>query len=681
MMLQFERVVATGTAALDSGIGDTALKTFNGEKYLYSTTGPGGGIVSWRLADGAAPQIQDQQYFGASITHQVGRSGVPIHLAGSDGLILDVDTATGLVSYDLNVDGTIGGLRETGSLTGGGDISAAVQMTVGATDLLTLAHEDSGQIGTYRINGDGSLSIANTIAAKADALQTLQAGSNHFILAADTAGNSISAYAVDQTSGALSSVDGNSAIQTLGINAPTAVETVQAYGKSWVVVAGAESNSLSVMELGSNGQLTPTDHVLDTLHTRFESVQDLSVIQVDGRVFVVAGGGDDGITLFIMTPDGQLIHMDSFADTVESGLQNVETLSVAHVGDDLQIFAASQQDAGLTQLSVSVADLGVVSQGYGTVTGTAQDDMLSGGILDTTLNGGAGDDILITGTSATTMTGGLGADIFVLRQSSGPTTITDFQAGIDRLDLSDYPFLRTPAQLEFTTTAQGARIAYRGETIELVSDTGTSLTSAQVFGAGFGGPDHIPVDLGSGPDNKASAGVTGAVTLDSGTTNAAFGDAEIRFTPDGGSTITAQANGQGEFELDIPDGTFPGHLDIVKSYSTASSEITALDALQVLRMSVGLDPTWGPAAAENFIAADITRDGTINALDALAILQVAVGQPTAHEAAWVFLDADADLSGISRTNVAYETGAAVTVVDGAFEVDMTSILLGNIEAV
>ncbi|WP_299665143.1 hcalcium-binding protein [uncultured Ruegeria sp.] len=680
-MLQFKDVVATGTAALDSGIGDTALKTFNGETYLYSTTGPGGGIVSWRLEAGVAAQAVDQQYFEATIAHQVGRIGIPINLVDGDQLILDVDNATGLIGYDLNTDGTIGEIHETNSLSGGGDISAATQMTVGAHDILTLVHEDTSQLATYRIHADGTLNLINTVVGQANEMQSLQADSKQFVVAIETASNSILSYSVDQNTGTLAAVDGNASNQTLGINAPTAIEVVQAYGKYWVVIAGSESNSLSVMELSGSGRLRPTDHILDTLHTRFESVQDLAVVEIAGRVFVLAGGGDDGVSLFTMTPDGQLIHLDSFADTLESGLQNVETLSAAHVGDELQIFATAQQDAGLTQLNVSVADLGVVAQGYGWVTGTAQDDLLSGGILDTTLNGGAGNDILITGTSSTIMTGGAGADIFVVRQNSGPSVITDFEIGTDRLDLSDYAFLRTPAQLDFTSTSTGARIAYRGETIELISDTNAPLTSTQVFGAGFGGPDHFPVDLGSGPDNNASEGLAGTFTLDSATQNLAVKDAEIRFTPDGGSPLTAQANEYGEFALDVPDGVFPGQLEIIKSYSTASNEITALDALQVLRISVGLDPTWGPAVAENFIAADITRDGSVNALDALAILQVAVGQSTEHDAEWVFLDAIVDLSGITRNNVVYDTGADVTMVDEALSIDMTSVLLGNVEAV
>ncbi len=98
-------------------------------------------------------------------------------------------------------------------------------------------------------------------------------------------------------------------------------------------------------------------------------------------------------------------------------------------------------------------------------------------------------------------------------------------------------------------------------------------------------------------------------------------------------------------------------------------------------MSVGLEPKWGDVAPENLIAADIIQDGTINALDALAILQAAVGQTSDYTPDWVFLDADADLSGISVNSVSYDTGASVELVDGEFAVEMTSILLGNMEAV
>lgn len=681
MMLRFERVVATGNPALDSGIGDTALKTLNGETYLYGATGPGGGLAVWKLVDDAAPVLQDTQFFNNTISLQVGDSVLPVTLAGQDHLVLDVDNAAGLVSYQLNSDGTFDGLVETGNLTGGGNLGAMTQLAVGGLDLLAVSHEATGQIGTYQVGTDGSLTLAGLVTGQASAMTSLQSGSGRFLATVDAASNSVAVYMVDPIDGTLALVDTAAATQTLGITTPTAIESIEAFGQSWLIVAGAESNSLSLLKLGPDGHLTPTDHVLDSRHTRFEAVQDISVVEISGQVFVVAGGGDDGVSLFSMTANGKLVHRDSFADTLSSGLQNVETLVAAQLGDTLQIFASAQEDAGLTQLTVSLETLGVVAEGFGTVTGTAGDDMLTGGILDTVLLAGAGDDILVSGTGTATMTGGAGADIFVMRYGSGTTTITDFEVGSDRLDLFDFPMLRNPGQLTVTSTALGAEISYLDASVVVVSAAGAPLSSTEIFGSEFGGPDHIPVDFSAIIGSPASPGVTGPVTVDSGSENPALSNAEITFSPDGGAPITVQADADGRFDLGLPGGSFAGELDITKGYSTASGQITALDALQVLRISVGLDPTWGPAAAENLIAADVTRDGTVNALDALSILQVAVGLPSIGEAEWVFLDDEADLSAVTRTNVDYQTGTTVTAVDGHIAADMTAILLGNLEAV
>jgi len=680
-MLQFSRMVATGIAALDSGIGDTALKTFNGDTYLYSVSGVGGGIVAWSLVEGGAPVRVDDQFFSSSITWQVDRSITAVTLGGEDQLVLDIDMATGLVSYDLSSDGRVGSLQETGGLVGGGDIGAVVQTPVPGGDFLTISHDDTGQIGSYRVNSDGSLSMVHMVSGRASEMQSVAAGSGQFVVMADASTNAVTAYQVNPVSGFLGQTDSHGAAEGLGLNAPTALEVVQAHGKSWVLVGGSESDSITVMELRTDGSLIPRDHLLDTLHTRFESLQDMAVVEVSGQVFVAAGGGDDGISLFTLTSNGKLVYLDSFADTLQTGLQNVQTIEMVQVGSELQIFAASQEDAGLTQLTVSLDDLGDVRQGSGVQTGTGGDDILTGGLGDTTLNGGAGDDILVAGHRTTTITGGAGADIFVMRRGSDLTTITDFQAGTDRLDLFDYFLLRNPGQLTVTPTAQGARVEYAGETVEIHSSSGGALTENQIFGAGFIGPDHIPVDFNPGSGGDGSAGVVGTITVSPDVANPALPDAEITFTPDGGQAISALADDQGRFDLDAPPGTVSGHVDILKTYSTASAQITALDALQVLRLSVGLDPTWGPAAPENLIAADITRDGTINALDALAILKIAVGQPTDTPAEWVFLDKNADLSDITRQVVEYDTGASVSMIDGVFSVDMTSILLGNLEPV
>ena len=53
-----------------------------------------------------------------------------------------------------------------------------------------------------------------------------------------------------------------------------------------------------------------------------------------------------------------------------------------------------------------------------------------------TLTGGQGNDTLTGGTGVDTLTGGLNDDIFVFADGDGVDTVTDFEDGIDLLDVS-----------------------------------------------------------------------------------------------------------------------------------------------------------------------------------------------------------------------------------------------------
>ena len=64
--------------------------------------------------------------------------------------------------------------------------------------------------------------------------------------------------------------------------------------------------------------------------------------------------------------------------------------------------------------------------------GRGGDDILIGGESDDRLNGGAGDDTL---TGDTLTSGGGGVDVFIFEGAFGNDTITDFEDGIDLLDL------------------------------------------------------------------------------------------------------------------------------------------------------------------------------------------------------------------------------------------------------
>ena len=150
-----------------------------------------------------------------------------------------------------------------------------------------------------------------------------------------------------------------------------------------------------------------------------------------------------------------------------------------------------------------------------------------------------------------------------------------------------------------------------------------------------------------------------------------------------GVAVTASDNSQttdssGQLSFEVSNGS-----DVVMDASfaiddSATSAINSMDALQALRIAVGLDTSNGPATYEDFIAADIDGSGSVNSMDALNILKYAVGldAPDPH---WVFIDSAADHSAIKQTSVNYDTGMTLEGFSADASVSLTGILVGDID--
>ena len=72
------------------------------------------------------------------------------------------------------------------------------------------------------------------------------------------------------------------------------------------------------------------------------------------------------------------------------------------------------------------------------------------------------------------------------------------------------------------------------------------------------------------------------------------------------------------------DVSVSGSLD----YDTSTKSISSQDALDALRLSVGMDTQSGTSTAFDYIAADFNQDGKVSSQDALAILKYAVKRTT-----------------------------------------------------
>ena len=153
----------------------------------------------------------------------------------------------------------------------------------------------------------------------------------------------------------------------------------------------------------------------------------------------------------------------------------------------------------------------------------------------------------------------------------------------------------------------------------------------------------------------------------------------VTFAPATGAPIFAATDPAGAFAFQVGFGT-AGHLDVTRDVGSGDSQSTAVSALETLRLAVGLNPSWGPARPMDFIAADINQDGQVTVSDALEVLRAAVGLPSANPPRWIFLDDEADLSEVSRTNTAVGSGLRLdSVTTDVADLSLVGILLGNMQ--
>jgi|GEM_PF-945828 len=695
MRLHFQGGSTAGDDLLDVGIRALATVDIAGTIMVIAATGEAGGASVRRLRPDGKAEVVGSTFFGDAFhggisteiaVLQDSAAGARVVLGGSD---------RGLFVLPMDTDGRLGDADLSNPLPGGpATVSTLAHLPgVPGGDVIALAGAAAG-IGVFRIAADGALAPVTTLPGDSAAL-ALAAGADGTVLAsADALRDQVTGVVLDNA-GSVTAAGTGGPDEGLAIHAATALHLTAAHGQDFAILAAAGSSSLSVLQIRADGTFVLRDHLIDNRDSRFAEVQDLAVAEVAGQVFVVAGGSDDGIDLLTLLPDGRLVHLDAIANGPAGGLNGITRLTMAHAQGALQVFAATQGDAGVAHLTVPVGGIGTVVRGGGRLAGTAGHDLIVAEAEGAIIDGETGDDILVAGPGGTTMTGGAGADLFVLRNGGGAVRITDFDPRQDRLDLSDFSFLRNPDQLAVIPREGGARITYRDETILLDSDDGTGLERDDLFGLTLEGPDRLGIvtarDQPAPPDGPDQDPAPDPATdpapppeqendrllvVDSDGPNAWLSGARIRFLPDEGPVLSASADALGRFDLSAAAGR-SGMLHISRGYSQGDPGIGVGDALDILRLAVGLAPSFGPATPYDLIAADLDRNGMVTVADALDALRFAVGLQTPNMPEWVFLDADADPAAISGGGA--PLGEGIRLAPGDTDFETTAILLGNVD--
>ena len=504
------RHVATYTGSSPAFVTNvTDLQSFAapGGTMLYSMTHVGGGFAAYRITAADAPvTLQGTRAFVTAL----GYSGSP------EISILDLDGGPALFGAGLR-NGVGAGMR----LTGDGDFGSTVQLggvgrlagdvirlgqfSTPQGDFLYSVRDNQAAIDIWRLGAGGALAhVARSVlptgaggnirGVEIDDIAVARLGDRSFLLSASGLGNYVAVQMV-RADGTLGPAQLVEAGRGLGMDRPNHIGTVAVNGVTYVVVASANS-SLTTMRLSYEGDLQPIDHIIDELGTRFRGVTAFETLSMDGRGFLFVGGGDDGISVFTVLPDGKLLHLQTLVDRDDITLADVSAISAVAIDGKIAVFVTSGTERGITQFVFEPGGIGLTrTVGAGRQAGTDGSDLMQASSQTTALVGGAGDDILVSADRPLQMTGGEGADTFVVKEVNGKITITDFEFGVDRLDLSFLGMIRSTAQLTFSPQSYGIKIFYGNSVIWLMTSDNRMLQANAFDNTLFPIAHYAPPDM------------------------------------------------------------------------------------------------------------------------------------------------------------------------------------------
>ena len=465
---------------------DMDLVSTSSGTVLYGTNGSSGGIVSYLVnpATGALSYVD-----AVTLAPLVSVDG-PAHLeqvtfGGQDFIVNLGRHAEGLEAIQIGT----GSHLDTRIDMAGTDslgISSMVFHSASTRDVAYASYWGSSDLGIYQVSASGALSLLGQVSSPFDAqgadltgFQITQVAGQDVLLFAGAEQNAVYSYTIN-ANGGLAVADVIRMSDGLPVDTPTAMEIVEAGGQRFAVLASAGTSSLTVMQISSSGALTPTDHINASLHTRIQSVVALETVSFADRHYVIAGGANDGISLFQMLPDGRLYHLDAQEDLVGASLANVTSITAQVRGSGIDIYVASENEAGITQLRYELGAQSPsqhASNAGEALNGGGNGDYLIGGDGDDTISGGNGADLILDGAGVDRMTGGNGADIFVLSRDGARDDILDFDPTQDRIDLSGWGRLYDVSALTWSLRSNGAVITYGDEVLIIRTVDNTTLYS------------------------------------------------------------------------------------------------------------------------------------------------------------------------------------------------------------
>ncbi|MEO1537617.1 MAG: hypothetical protein AAFR73_07775 [Pseudomonadota bacterium] len=479
-VLTVSQILTGEDLGVSSGTGDVLVAEVGGEDVLYVLNQAENTLIEVEVAPDGTLSVVDSIVFEGTIP-----AGTEPHLdqgsTASGDEFLSVSGLTEADGQTISLSST-GDLGEQESLTGTGALEQSISVEVDGVPVVVDADSSGGldhysDPGSGYTEGTGLSDTADRYLADVAAIVSFEHEGTTYVATVSSTEHGVNIASV--SSDGLTQVDALGVNEGLPVGSPSDIEVIQRLGETLLIVPSQTTSSLSVMAFDDD-ELIVTDHIYDNDTTQFQGASEVTTETYGDFAYAATGGAEGGVSLFTILPGGRLVHLDSIADDETVPLDQISSLDSYVAGDTLHIVTGSSNEAGVVNLTYDLSETGEIvmapSDGSG-ATGTSLDDQIIGSDASETLVGGAGDDIILDGDGSDVLTGGAGADLFILVPDGETDYITDFEVGVDRLDLSDYDFLYDISQVSIIPTSDGATLTFGGETLIITTSDQTPLTA------------------------------------------------------------------------------------------------------------------------------------------------------------------------------------------------------------